>query len=213
MAADVAGVEIEYVFVIARDDPTREFISNAQVQVPVHLVESGERLEADTRVWGPERYRQMVTLRNILLGAVNKLAPDYFLSLDSDVLLHEDALKNMLATAAEGFDAVGGKCWMTNYTDACSYIQLINSHGFIRPDVTDVIPVDVIMAIKLMNPKAYGVSYFWDGDGEDVGWSRRATAEGCKLAFDGRVCSRHVMARWDRAGRLWSDVVDVRCGY
>jgi hypothetical protein len=91
---------------------------------------------------------------------------------------------------------------------------LINAHGQYRPDENGVIPVDVIMAIKLLTPQALAVNYIFDQDGEDVGWSRAATAQGLKLAFDGRVCSRHVMHQRDRdTGKLWSEIIDPRCGY
>lgn len=213
LAAAVAGVEVEYVFVGAEGDPTYEVIE-ATCSRPWRWVGSQERVQRDrTHQWNPTEYRHMTVLRNWLLSAARETKPDFFLSLDSDILLHEDALANLIETAESGFDAVGGKCWMTDRTDACSYIQLVNSHGFVRPDVNRVIEVDVIMAIKLMGPKALAIDYVFDSDGEDVGWSRMAKRAGLRLGFDGRVCSRHVMWQKDRRGRLWSDTIDARCGF
>ncbi|MGH2868993.1 MAG: glycosyltransferase family 2 protein [Solirubrobacteraceae bacterium] len=212
MAAEFAGVDVEYVFVVAADDPSREVIA-ASAPGPYRFVDSQEVTAPDLRGWNPTRFRHMTILRNWLLNAVRETDPDYFLSLDSDILLHEDALHNLIDTAGSGYDAVGGKCWMTDLKDACSYLMLINSHGFVRPDVHNVIPVDVIMAIKLMSRKAYAIDYIFDSDGEDVGWSREATRVGLKLGFDGRVCSKHVMREFDVDGTSRLNAIDPRCGY
>lgn len=211
LAADIAGVDIEYVFVMSKEDPTLAVIEK-NASAPFHVLDSQERVERDERHWNHTRYREMTRLRNWLLAEVRQREPDLFLSLDSDILLHPDALVYLLQSV-EHFDAVGGKCWMTDTTDACSYIQLVNSHGFHRPDVRSVIPVDVIMAIKLMTPSALAVDYIFDSDGEDVGWSRQATKAGLKLGFDGRVCSKHVMARLNRNGTSRLTTVDNRCGF
>ena len=96
---------------------------------------------------------------------------------------------------------------MTDHKDACSYANIVNAHSLIRPDCLGVIPVDVIMAIKLMTPEALQEDYCFDTNGEDIGWSKSATAQGLKLAFDGRVCSKHVM----RPGQL--EKLDPRCGF
>jgi hypothetical protein len=214
LAAEMAGVKTEYVFVGAEDDPTHKVIKDS-CPTTFTYVDSQERPEVErNHYWGPPAYRHMAEMRNFLLAAARQTEPDYFLSLDSDILLHEDALHNMLQTIQSGWDAVGGKTWMTESLDACSYITFINSHGMVRPDVSDVIPADVIMAIKLLSPVALAVNYAFDVDGEDVGWSRNATARGLKLAFDGRVCSRHVMYQRDHvSGRLWSEIIDARCGF
>jgi hypothetical protein len=213
LAAEMAGVKTEYVFVGAAEDPTRKVIEE-RCPSQYTYVDTQERvLPERAHVWNPTEYRHMVSMRNFLLGAARQTEPDYFLSLDSDILLHEDALANMLETIQSGWDAVGGKCWMTESTDACSYIILINSHGQYRPDTTLVMPVDVIMAIKLMSPEALAVNYVFDPDGEDVGWSRSASAKGLKLAFDGRCCSKHVMYQRTRSGLSWLDTVDTRCGF
>jgi hypothetical protein len=213
LAAEMAGVKTDYLFAGAAEDPTRKVIEDSCPE-SFRYVDTQERVQPERgHVWSPPEYRHMVSMRNFLLAAARETRPDYFLSLDSDILLHEDALYNLLETIQSGWDAVGGKCWMTEHTDACSYIILVNSHGQIRPDVGHVIPVDVIMACKLMSPKAMTVDYVYDSDGEDVGYSRNLTAHGLKMAFDGRVCNRHVMHRYLPDGREALNVVDPRCGF
>ena len=213
LAADTAGVDLEFVFVGARDDPSHEAIAQ-HCPGTWKYVDSQEQVQPErAHLWNPTEYRHMTNMRNFLLHAARQTEPDYFLSLDSDILLHEDALANLIETAESGWDAVGGKCWMTEIMDACSYLVVFNAHSYVRPDVSAVIPADVIMAIKLMGPKALAQDYVFDVWGEDVGWSRAAQEAGLKLAFDGRVCSRHVMSQRDRDGRLWSETVDPRCGF
>lgn len=209
MACAVAEVEPVYAFVIAGDDSGREIILDhcARNEREVHMVDSAELTKPYQRGWSPARYREMVLLRNWLLYKVRELDPEFFLSLDSDVLLHEDVLVNLFETA-QSYDAVGGKCFMTfGHKDAPSYCQLINSAGMSRPDTRHVIPVDVIMAIKLMNRQAYAVDYCFDPSGEDVGWSRAVALARLTLGFDGRIVSKHVMTPSDL------DVLDTRCGY
>jgi hypothetical protein len=63
------------------------------------------------------------------------------------------------------------------------------------------------LAIKLMSPRAYNIDYRFHHQGEDIGWSVAATEKGLKLGWDGRICSKHVMA----ADQL--QLVDPRCGY
>jgi hypothetical protein len=213
LAAEIAGVEAEYMFVMADGDPSLDVIAeNCPGEFTV--VPSGERFASlpAPHKWNPSRYREMAHLRNRLLAEVRKHNPDYFLSLDSDILLHEDSLANLIETAESGWDAVGGKCWMSETRDHCSYITLLNSQGMIRPEVSTVIPVDVIMAIKLMGPRALKVDYIFDALGEDVGWSRAVAAKGLKIAFDGRVCSKHIMYQTIR-GRNLMDEIDPRVGF
>jgi hypothetical protein len=157
------------------------------------MVEAPFARGGDVRDWRPERYRQMVELRNLLLGAVRDQAPDVFLSLDSDILLHADQLTLMFETL-QGYDAVGGRCYMTTAgTRFPSWGRLYN--GMLqRYDATGTFQVDVIMAIKLMSPAAYHVDYTFDLQGEDVGWSRNAVSAGLRLGWDGRVAAKHVLA-------------------
>lgn len=160
------------------------------------------------RVWDLSRYAHMVTLRNLLLRAVRAWEPDYFWSLDSDILAHPDALSTLLNDLDNtDFDAVGGKTYMSERGRACpSYGMLSPLGGLRRPDSAGCFEVDVIMAVKVMTPAAYAVDYELHRQGEDIGWSIAARAAGLSLGWDGGVCSKHVMDRKhlnrfdDRAG-------------
>lgn len=204
-------IEPEYAFVIDTHDLAAEAVlrelclRRGRVIHVLHVNEDGDRV--DNRVWNESRYHHMVFLRNHLLAVVRHLEPDHFLSLDSDILIHELALPNLYETA-QSFDAVGGKLYMTSMgTIAPSYANLINSAGLMRPDFDGIMAVDAIMAMKLMSPAAYAVDYRFHFMGEDIGWSLAVRAKGLRLGWDGRICSKHVM---DPAELI---PVDVRCGY
>jgi hypothetical protein len=191
-AASTAGLDPQFVFVAHPADPSWDLI--LQHAPTAIMVEAPQPRGRDVREWNPHRYQQMVNLRNQLLGAVRKRGPDLFLSLDSDILLHPDQLKFMVE-ALDRFDAIGGRCYMTSSGDRFpSYARLAYAGGLQRIDSDGTFPVDVIMAVKLMTPTAYNVSYEFDLQGEDVGWSRAAARSGVKLGWDGRRIAKHVLA-------------------
>lgn len=156
------------------------------------------------RDWNNSRYHRMVYIRNELLDIVRKIGPDYFLSLDSDIILHPMALSNLLEST-ERFDAVGGKTYMTPM--GTQFPSFAYMPGLRRNDESAVFPVDVIMAIKLLNQKAYKVDYVFHSFGEDIGYSLACAEKGLRLGWDGRVCSKHAM---DQAAL---DRIDERCGF
>lgn len=223
-AAEVANLKPAYVVALASTDvESREVVEKccADGGRQLFVVETGEKsCELLTRPWdvmpGPPpplatwneiRYREMVDIRNQLLDQVREIGPELFLSLDSDILIHERVIANMVENLGR-FDAVGGKCYMTPYNTAYpSYGMFLNANGLLRPDSDWVMPVDCIMAIKLMTPKAYAIDYRLHYQGEDAGWSSAATAAGLKLGWDGRITSKHVMTS------AYLDAVDPRCGY
>lgn len=199
-----AGVEPDFVFVCDPGDPSWRCISQAEPTAT--FVSCTTTQGADVRRWNQRRYAEMVLLRNALLGAVRRSDPDVFLSLDSDILVHPDQV-TVLLEDLDRFDAVGGRCFMTaSGIRFPSYAQLNRDGGLRRIDAAGVFPVDVIMAIKMMSRAAYDVDYVIDVQGEDIGWSKAARAQGLKLGWDGRVISKHVLGphllgrRDDRVG-------------
>ncbi len=191
-ATDLAGLSPTFTFVCHPDDRSWGCITDHAPDAT--LVSAPFARGRDQRDWRPERYAQMVELRNLLLGSVRAQAPDLFLSLDSDILLHPDQLK-LMVDDLDRFDAVGGRCYMTSAgTRFPSWGRLSRLGNLQRVDSTGTFAVDVIMAIKLMTPAAYAVDYEFDLQGEDVGWSRAATRAGVRLGWDGQVASKHVLA-------------------
>ncbi len=142
--------------------------------------------------WTDDRIAWMALLRNVLLRRVRTYEPELFLSLDSDIFLHPDALSYLVSTIQD-YDAVGGKCYMSDGRRAPSY-AMMPQETLLRPDSNEVLTVDCIMAMKLMTPKAYAVDYSFHRHGEDIAWSLACKQAGLTLGWDGRVTSKHCMS-------------------
>lgn len=160
------------------------------------------------RAWNIDRYRYMADLRNLLLAEVKRRGPDIYWSLDSDILVHEDALVSALdALEHRPFDAVGQRCYMTAHGTWCASYCMFTNGGLLRDDSDGCFPVDCIMASKVMTPRAYDVGYIVNEQGEDIGWSIECARFGVKLGWDGRTTSKHVMAI------EYLHLIDPRCGF
>lgn len=212
-ACKVADLKPGFIFVMdPKEEPLNSMIHNLcrLNNVDLWVGEVVEEDRTDERDWNVIRYEKMVELRNALLQGVRDVAPPLFLSLDSDILLAPDALKSMVENLShDEWDAIGGKTYMTHTgKEYPSYGILNDGFGMIRRQEADgVFEVDVIMAIKLMKPKAYAVDYKVDVQGEDIGWSRNCKDACLKLRWDGTYASKHVMRKDDK------DKIDVRVGY
>lgn len=196
-ATDLLGPEwtTEFIFAGNAEDPTYAAIPLDTFE----WVETNEPLERrDVRDWGSgpkhrHRFEQMVAVRNALLGGVRVLQPDLFLSLDSDILLHRNAIPSM-QELLPSYDAVGGLAYLGGgVTTNAAY--LTRARGLRRAPSGNACKVDILMAVKLMKPTAYGVDYVYDRQGEDIGWSKACAERGYRLGWDGRVASWHVMSR------------------
>jgi hypothetical protein len=204
--------EVDPVFVFAgsreRDRDSFDVIDAFAKKNLVLVTDTAETPRTDKRDWGkPGRLQHMAMVRNQLLGLVRDLEPAYFLSVDSDILLHPWWLKAALEGIGD-YDALGGKTYMTKKGLSCpSWANLTRENNLRRQEATGLFRVDVIMAIKLLTPAAYAVNYRVHPLGEDVGWSIQARKAGLKLAWYGDCASKHVM----EPGML--EPIDERVGY
>jgi len=216
-ACDAAGFDpsnaddVMLVFVGDRDrdiDTYATILDMVDSGVEVRFWQEQDIRGIDRREWDPMRYDRMVVLRNRLLGEVRSLAPDLFLSLDSDILLAPDALKSAME-GLDRFDAVGMRTFMTpEGTSVPNWANLNREGGLQRQDHFGMFfGVEILMAAKLMKPAAYAVDYDFHLEGEDIGWSIAARMLGLKLGWDGRTGSKHVLSP------EMLDVVDDRVGF
>ena len=162
--------------------------------------------------WSQSRYHQMVDLRNELLEAVRPEEPDYFFSLDSDVLLHPKAVELLVYGMEEYPDAwaIAPKCYVSKHSTRHPNMGVwANKHKsmFRRYDYNDIVKVDILICCYLMRPEAYNIDYVFDSRGEDLGWSKEVAKAGGSLYWDGRVANKHVMDPQN------IDVVDQRVGF
>lgn len=208
-ALAMAGVVARYAFAVSAGDETLPTLQDRSDNSALIAV-STEPEEYQERQWyRPARIARMVEVRNLLLATVRRQAPEIFLSVDSDVLLHPMAIVELLEGIGR-FDAVGGGTFLSALGDqfpSCGWVQGHDGFRRQRMEHQGTIPVGVIMAVKAMSPAAYAVDYQPNGQGEDIGWSVAAGRAGLKLGWDNRHYSKHVMSRAD-LGR-----VDERCGF
>lgn len=205
----VCKLEPQFVFVVgSSEDATLDLVSEVCDSHPgsefVVEEEHDRHLQAGDRVWHRERYRFMAHVRNRVLGLVRDRDPDYFLSLDSDMLIHPGVLSTAITDLTSGIatphkgtrmwpNAVGAKAYLSIKGKIPNYANMKSQGGLYRPDQDGCFPVDVIMAIKLMDRQAYHVDYRYHQQGEDIGWSLACREAGLKLAWDGRIASKHIM--------------------
>lgn len=162
----------------------------------------------DVRDWNHIRFMRMVYLRNCLLEGVRHISPPLFLSLDSDILIHQYCIKSLIEKFSEEYSAIGGKAYMTHMGKHYpSYGMLLDQGNLYRQDSEGVFKVDVIMAIKMMKPEAYNIDYSFDAIGEDIGFSKNCSKSGLRLMWDGTITNKHVMRKID-LGKI-----DDRCGF
>lgn len=212
MSAVELGWRPTYAIVGDRSDPSVAMVADRCAAADrrlifAHVDDDSDR--PDERTWNVARFAQMAELRNTLLSLVRVEKPRLFLSLDSDILLGGQTLAGLVQATA-GYGAVGGATYMTPTSEmipSCGWLKGMNGLIRRRIETKGVIPVDVIMAIKLMTPAAYAVNYTPHPQGEDIGWSRAAGLAGVKLGWDNRWPSKHCMSPADL------HKVDVRLGW
>lgn len=210
VAFEVCGLKPWWVFGIGigpeGDDGTAKIATNLFKTDNGMWTIIHEPATKDGRNWNEERYEHLALYRNKLLHVVQAVQPDYFWSLDSDILVHPVALMTLLDSIEQPhkvqgeqkmFDAVGGKTYLSPMSrHITTWANLKRSgmgSGLNRHDSEGVFACEVIMAIKLMTPAAYHVPYSPHRLGEDIGWSLNCRDAGLTLGWDGRTTSKHVM--------------------
>lgn len=210
-AALPQDVEYNFCFITDPDD-------HKTVDICFHHSNPGSTIQfisephrEDVRSWTKDRKAHMVWLRNILLDRVRKIKPDFFLSLDSDILLNPEAISAMLELQSEtNAIAVGGKTYMSWGDTYHVSAGMWKDHRMSawRRVSSGTHPVDIIMAIKLMTPEAYNINYEYHKHGEDLGWCKALQQQTKhKPWFCGSVTNKHVMKP------EFLNVVDKRVGF
>jgi hypothetical protein len=154
------------------------------------------------RQWTLSKYENMVSLRNSLLKKVRELEPDYYFSLDSDILIQNpNTLELLIAHIKSGADAVSPLMFMTPTGDL--YPSVMNwrqdqpnkAMRNSRYPLGTYFKSDVIMAAKMMSKKVYqGIDYKVHEQGEDLGWCLNARDNGYKLYSASYIYAPHIMS-------------------
>lgn len=201
---------IGFVFEVSSDD--QETIShlirykNNRPNIPLFEIEIRTEIphfehKENSRVWSMSKYTNMVFLRNKLLEKVREINPDYFFSLDSDILLtNSNTINYLVSHIKDGADAVSPLMFMTpNDTMYPSVMNWVNEPGgqAYRKEkypLGEYFKSDVIMAAKMMSKHTYkNVNYDLHSQGEDLGWSANAAKLGLNLYSASYIYAPHIM--------------------
>jgi hypothetical protein len=157
--------------------------------------------DENSRQWTISKYENMVNLRNSILARVREIQPDYYLSLDSDIILkNPNTLELLMAHIDNGADAVSPLMFMTPFdTEFPSVMTWIDKKEFKARRTKDYplgtyFKSDIIMAAKMMSKEVYNnVDYEIHSQGEDLGWSKNATLKGYSLYSASYIYAAHIM--------------------
>jgi hypothetical protein len=201
-------VDLRFLFVYTEsEDDTLDIIEKRAGTHIVFPYNDGDH--STKRNWGDQsRLETMADMRNFLISQVNLDRPDFFLSLDSDVLVAPWEQSGELFDTT--FDAVAPLVYLgpgdigNTFHFQGDHHRRVNKARMYGVEQ----PVDVIAAAKLMTPLAYRNSvYGYDKYGEDFYWARQMKIAGIRLAFNSHVIFKHVMS----PDKL--DAIDLRVGW
>ena len=203
--------DVGFVFEVAPDDSATISALNAwknfDKRIPYFNIKVRSDInhfqhENNGRQWSISKYVNMVSLRNSLLDTVREVSPDYYLSLDSDILLtNPNTLELLIAHIKSGADAVNPLMFMTPfgtmYPSVMSWRQDVPEKAFREEKypLTRYFKSDVIMAAKMMSKKTYtNIDYSVHEQGEDVGWSLNCKNQGYNLYCASYIYAPHIMS-------------------
>lgn len=159
--------------------------------------------EENSRQWTMSKYANMVSLRNSLLETAREVEPDYYFSLDSDILLeNQNTIELLTAHIKSGADAVNPLMFMTPIGD--QYPSVMNwrldvphkAYREQRYPLGTYFKSDVIMAAKMMSKKVYNsINYSIHEQGEDLGWSYECKLNGYNLFCASYIYAPHIMSK------------------
>jgi len=126
--------KIGFVFEVSPDDEAT--ISsliryrNARPNIEIFEIDTRNEIphfehKENSRTWSISKYSNMVFLRNKLLEKVREINPEYFFSLDSDVLItNSNTINCLVSHIQDGADAVSPLMFMTP-NDTCILVLWI----------------------------------------------------------------------------------------
>lgn len=201
--------EIGFVFETSPDDSkTIDYLKrwrSAHPEIPLFEIVQRPDLphfehEKNSRQWTMSKYHNMVNLRNSLLERVREISPDYYFSLDSDILIKNPSTIELLTSHIDdGADAVNTLMFMTPVGTQFPSVMTWKSEDE-RAFREESYPLgkffqsDIIMAAKMMSKEVYkNVNYQFHVQGEDLGWCQDAKDKGYKLFCASYIYTPHIM--------------------
>lgn len=203
--------DIGFIFEVSPDDVETieilELWKKLQKEIPYFKIKVRDDLshfehQENSRQWTISKYSNMVSLRNSILSQVREIEPDYYFSLDSDILLENpNTIELLIAHVKQGADAVSPLMFMTPiydmYPSVMTWKPLGQGQAYReeRYPLGSYFKADVIMAAKMMSKQVYNnVDYIIHNQGEDVGWSYNCHLQGYDLYSASYIYCPHIMS-------------------
>lgn len=190
------GVDTQFVFVGSDSVDVQNLIDVCRrVGVDATIIAHPGKASRE-RNWGDRgRIEYLADLRNKLLEEVRALNPEWFLSLDSDILV--PSWEEFSPLFESGFDVVSPLAYLSPSGNHITNAFTGGKGKVYRriPDYVSLVPATVVCAVKLMNRKAVELAeYGFHHLGEDFYFSEHARSVGVTLGFDPSVRCKHVMS-------------------
>lgn len=211
LAQSVSIGDIGFVFEVSSEDEKTILILNTFKKLEKNIpyfeiivrddIPHFEHIE-NGRNWTLSKYENMVSLRNNLLLKAREVSPDYYFSLDSDILLENTGtIELLVAHIKSGADAVSPLMFMTPvgtmYPSIMDWREDVKNKAFrkIKYPIGEYFKSDVIMAAKMMSKKVYNnIDYVIHEQGEDVGWSYQCKLNDYRLYSASYIYAPHIMS-------------------
>jgi len=157
-----------------------------------------------SRRWTYSKYENMVSMRNSLLDKAKEIKPDYYYSLDSDILLTNPYTIEVLVNNLQKkeIDAINTLMFMTpfgvDFPSVMSWIEQQDQSAYRHDNypIGTLFKSDIIMAAKMMSKKVYMNSrYRFHPQGEDLGWSLDCREKEYNLYCASNIYTPHIMGK------------------
>lgn len=202
--------DVGFVFEVSPDDMSTVHAlvtwKNIDKRIPFFLIKERTDIphfehEPNSRQWTYSKYHNMVSLRNSILETVREQQPEYYFSLDSDILIENpNTIELLISHIKSGADAVSPLMFMTpvgtNFPSVMTWRDKTCEKAFREQSypLGTYFKSDIIMAAKMMSKDVYqNVNYEFHPQGEDLGWSKNATQKGFDLYSASYIYAYHIM--------------------
>lgn len=198
--------EVDIVCLYTRShDDTLEILQRNDVRVLESPLPTRpfDRMRGHNWSYSDHEYEYMASIRNELRETIANEAPDWFFSLDSDIILPgPGALSELISAAVErqanGIAPLVNMMQFPQAPPAWNWMTLRESMtGADRKPAPqeEVFQVSVIMAAMLLDRQAMMIPWANHPQGEDIGWSIKASLAGLRLFSDTRIVCEHRMVQ------------------
>jgi len=140
-------------------------------------------------------FRNMATLRNKLLERVISYSPQYFFSIDSDIIPPPNILKDLIT---DDKDVVAAHVWNNKECTLPNYMNKgLYQYHHIRGREPGLFECDLTGAVILIKGDVLinGVRYGYHPTGEDAVFCKEAKKLGYGVWVDSRIQCEHIMSK------------------